>query len=132
MTNPWTTLEIDKMEPWTVSYTVQTATTEEQVCITPFSDAVGGKAYPIKIFLSNAQASAAVVELWDERLGQADPPARGQPGGSALYIFNVEASKDREIGIDKLPVDWIQGGLCIKSTQDAMFIKVEFAMSNNE
>lgn len=131
MPNPWTTLEIDKMEPWTVSYTVDAATTEEQVCITPFSDAVGGKAYPVKIYLSNGQASAAIVTLWDERLLQADPPARGSDA-APLYRFNVEASKDREIGIDKLPVDWIQGGLAIKSSQDAMFIKVEFAMSSNE
>ena len=129
--NPWTALNIDDMEPWSVVYKVASAGAEEQVCLMPFNDAVGGRGYPVKIFIHNTTSSAATLILWDEYLGQSDPPARGDPDATGLYHFNIAASSDVSWGIDKLPLDWIQAGLCIKATQ-VVIIKVEFAMSNNE
>ena len=129
--NPWTALSLKNLEPAKATKIIASANTDTQVWIAPFITGVYGKAYPIKVYLCNGQASAATVILWDERLTESTPTKRGS-NTAPLYKFNVAASADVSVGIDKLPFDWFQAGVAAQSSQDGMFVKIEFAMSNSE
>jgi len=108
-----------------VSATIASAATNTQIAKMPWPNPAAGKGSLHKIYVSNSQATAAVVVLWDQDLSDATPTARGS-AAAPLFRINVPASSDVMVPSDRLPEVWFQAGIAAQSSQVSCFISVEY------
>jgi hypothetical protein len=108
-------------EPEVAHVSVTEVNTDTQVAIAPWPDPAEGKIVALYVHISNPEALASKVVLYDKDLTVGTSADTRGSAAAPLLQFEIPANSNWS---GQVPPEFFQAGICAQSTTDNAFISV--------